>query len=107
MDKIKKSKTGGRQKGTPNKKTLLLEELLNSKGLEPIQGLADCLNELDGLVADEPEEKLKVITARANIYMELMQYLYPKRKAILVEQPFDPNTNRPLKDLSDEELDEL
>jgi hypothetical protein len=97
----------GRKKGTPNKKTRLLEELLEDKGLEPIQGLADSLKELEGVVTDEPEEKIRVAIAKANIYMELMQYIYPKRKAIQVQQPFDPNEERPLRELSDEELDEM
>lgn len=62
-------KTGGRKKGTLNVKTAELHARLSSLGLDPIQGLSETIKELD------PEQQ-------AHIYLGLMPYLYPKRKAI-------------------------
>lgn len=42
---------------------------------------------------------------RARAAAEAAQYLYPKRKAIEINEK--PDMPRPLEDLSDEELDEL
>lgn len=61
-------KTGGRKKGTPNKKTSELMQILGSFN---------------------PVEKLKEIFARteddalqAKICLDLLKYIYPQRKAI-------------------------
>lgn len=106
-EKQEKKKYGGRKKGTPNKRTLILADALEKKNLDPIAGLHDCLQELEEMVVYEDGAKISLVKAKADIYMELLQYLYPKRKAIQVEEPVDPNLDRPLKDLTDEELDEL
>lgn len=71
------SKTGGRIKGTPNKNTLDLQEKLLSSGV-------DVVIELTKLLPELPPE------LRVNTLLELMQYLYPKRKALehkIEEQP--------------------
>ena len=62
-------KAGGRQKGTPNKKTLELLEVWESLGYDPAYALH---HELPLL---EPEQ-------RAQIHLKLMAYKYPQRKAI-------------------------
>lgn len=70
-------KTGGRKKGTPNKKTLALQDALTAAGLDvPIQ-ITELLPQL------EP-------TKRVDVLLELMAYLYPKRKAI--EQQIEVET---------------
>lgn len=116
----KKTPGSGRKKGTPNKDTIPLEEKAKEIGVDPFEILLKfAKGDWEGLGfksatitrigkngeayevdAITPDHRLKAAS-------EACQYLYPKRKAILVEQPFDPNANRPLKDLSDEELDEL
>lgn len=64
-------KTGGRKRGTPNRRTFDLSEDLNSVGLNVAQSLANLLPQL-------PVEK------QADILVDLMSFLYPKRKAIEV-----------------------
>jgi len=64
-------KTGGRQKGTPNRRTQQLIERLEELDVDPVEGLAQILKE-PTVTAD---------TRRA-IYLELLQYLFPKRKAV-------------------------
>lgn len=71
-------KTGGRKKGTPNKRTLHLFENLNSVGLDVISKLSEILPQL-------PIEK------QADVLLELMPYIYPKRKAIELSTVADDN----------------
>ena len=65
------AKTGGRQRGTPNRKTHELAEKLEQLGCDPIEGLARTA------MAPEPPPELKV-----RCYAELAQYVYAKRKAM-------------------------
>ena len=61
----------GRQKGTPNCKTVEVEEKLAALGCDPIEGMAR-------LALDEnnsPELRGKMLS-------ELAQYILPKRKAV-------------------------
>ena len=62
------AKTGGRQKGTPNKRTLGLEAALQNAGIDVVAELAAALG---GMGPD----------ARARVLVDLLSYLYPKRKA--------------------------
>lgn len=66
------AKVGGRKPGTPNKKTQALQEILEEglgKGLP--EKIVEIMHTLD------PKDQVKVL-------LELMQYIYPKRKAIEV-----------------------
>ena len=93
-------KTGGRQKGTPNKRTLELMDVLEAAGYkggddDPVVGLwkvasgqitmpvvVTAITE-DGLtmtVEDVPLEP----ALRVKCMAEFAQYLYPKRKAVEV-----------------------
>lgn len=66
----------GRKKGTPNKVVLGIQQKLdafdNGAGFDPI---AEILNLYTLIHADNPLVAVKILT-------ELMQYLYPKRKAL-------------------------
>lgn len=64
-------KTGGRVAGTPNKKTQDLQERLQELGVDPVTGLA--------AIAKDITAPLEL---RAKVQMELMAYMYPKRKAL-------------------------
>lgn len=64
-------KTGGRIAGTPNKRTQDLQERLEALGVDPLQGLA--------LIAKDETAPLEL---RAKVQMDLMAYLYPRRKAL-------------------------
>ena len=67
-------KTGGRTRGTPNKKTQAVDRKLAKLGCDPIEGLAKIA--LD----TETEASLRV-----RCFTELAQYVYPKRKAVDLE----------------------
>lgn len=64
-------KTGVRTKGTPNKRTVEVQERLDALGCDPIEGMA--LLAMD--MANPPE-------LRGKMYAELAQYIAPKRKAM-------------------------
>jgi hypothetical protein len=64
-------KTGGRKKGTPNKRTMELAERLEAMGCDPLEGMAR--------IAMDPESPPEL---RGRMYAELAQYVYPKRRAI-------------------------
>ena len=64
-------KTGGRQPGTPNRKTHELAEKLDKLGCDPIEGLA--------LIAIDQETAPEL---KVRCYAELAQYVYAKRKAV-------------------------
>lgn len=68
-------KTGGRKKGTPNKKSQALMDRLKSLGCDPIEDMA--------LVAKEAktEGDWNLLLSASK---ELAQYVYPKRKAVEV-----------------------
>ena len=72
-------KTGGRVAGTPNKRTHELVDRLHDLGVDPVAGLAE--------IAKDENAPLEI---RARVQMELMAYLYPKRKAVEVAGPNQP-----------------
>lgn len=63
-----RQKTGGRKKGTPNKRTADI--------IERLQGV-DIVGELLLIAATTEKEETKV-----TVYKELMKYVYPQRKAV-------------------------
>ena len=64
----KRPEKAGRQKGTPNKKTKELIEILGS--FNPAEKLVQIYNETDNL------------ELKAGICKDLMKYVYPQRKAV-------------------------
>ena len=70
---INRSKTGGRKRGTPNRRTLEVCDLLQSLGCDPIEGMAR--------IAMDASNSLEL---RARMYVELAQYVAPKRKAVVL-----------------------
>lgn len=62
---------GGRKKGTPNRKTKLVEEICAEMGIDPIRGLAR--------IAKNPKNPVEI---RLRAYSCIAEYMYPKRKAI-------------------------
>jgi hypothetical protein len=66
-------KYGGRKKGTPNRKTQEISELLESLGHNPIEAMVK--------IANNPKASLEL---RGRMNAELAQYVYPKRKAVEV-----------------------
>jgi hypothetical protein len=72
-------KTGGRAKGTPNKKTLEVQERLAEMGCDPIEGMARI-----ALDESNPPE------LRGKMFAELAQYLHPKRRATEIKTDTGP-----------------
>ena len=68
-------KTGGRIRGTPNRRSLDIQAMLDALGCNPIEGMAI-------LAMDEATP----IDIRARMYAELAQYVAPKRRASEVQQ---------------------
>lgn len=64
-------KTGGRKKGTPNRRTAEVAERLAALDCDPLEGMA-------ALAMDDSNAP----ELRGRMYAELAQYLYPKRRAI-------------------------
>lgn len=64
-------KTGGRTKGTPNKRTADVIDRLERLGCDPLEGLAR--------IAMDPESPPEL---RGRLYAELLQYVAPKRRAL-------------------------
>lgn len=69
-------KAGGRQKGTPNKRTANLKELIeeNYSGFDPIIEM----------ITISKQEKVP-LDVKVSIYKSIAEYIYPKRKAIEAE----------------------
>ena len=81
------NKTGGRQKGTPNKRTAdLLERLGN-------------YNPLDALLAISQDEDTP-LEIQVKINLDLMNYVYPKRKSVEFKDKIDVS-------ISEKSVDEL
>jgi len=90
----KRGRTGGRQKGTPNRATRSFQERveeLQTAGLEcdPIRVLAEIASgqrlEADGTVNEiQPTIEHR---DRAKAAAELCSYMYPKRRALELEAP--------------------
>lgn len=66
-------KTGGRKKGTKNKKSQDVQNMLDEIGCNPIEGMA--------IIAQRALENGDDVLA-GNMYKELAQYVAPKRKAV-------------------------
>lgn len=64
-------KTGGRQRGTPNRRTQDVRLILERLGCDPIEGMAR--------IAMDPQNPVEV---RARMFAELAGYVAPKRKAL-------------------------
>lgn len=78
VSKVEKSrkKTGGRQKGTPNKKTLEFVDALGS--FNPAKALVD-------LYETTEDDNIKL-----GCLKEMLKYIYPQRKAVEVNvETFD------------------
>ena len=74
-------KTGGRERGTPNRSTVAVADKLEAVGCDPIAGMA-MLAMNDG---NDP-------ALRGRMYAELAGFIYPKRKALEVESRVEVST---------------
>lgn len=63
---------GGREKGTPNKKSKIVESLLDFENINLPMEILECCKSL------KPLDK-------ASVMLKLMEFIYPKKKAIAVD----------------------
>lgn len=89
-----RKKTGGRQKGTPNKDTSHINDVCKRMGLDPIEALAYYAMgkyvelglpefiEKQGFQGVVVKELSIPIEIRVDCLKTLVSYMYPKRKAI-------------------------
>lgn len=75
-------KTGGRQKGTPNKSTQDLQELMNEAEFNPYLRLMAILPGLE-------------LPQQVKVCMDLMGYVYPRRKAVELTAPGELSSKCP------------
>lgn len=87
-------KIAGRKKGSPNKRTLALQELWDTFNYDPARALQELLPKLE-------------YEAQANVHLKLMPYKYVQKRAIELSGP----NGEPIKSGLDNEskilLDEL
>ena len=67
---------GGRKKGTPNKRTQDLKDRIEALGCDPLIAMVQ--------IGEEAKAKEDWPLA-FSVYKELMQYCYPKRRAVEVQ----------------------
>jgi hypothetical protein len=72
----------GRKAGTPNKPTLIFIDDLKKNNLNPVEIVRDALANLERVECFEPADSIAKERTRAQIALELISYVYPKRKAI-------------------------
>ncbi len=82
-----KPKTGGRQKGTPNKKTREFMLLLEEENFEPGAALIHCYKEAMKLYDRRREHRafgaaVDALKLASGIAEDIAQFAYPKKKAI-------------------------
>lgn len=58
----------GRKKGTPNKDTQKLVEVLRELNVNPVRAVCELMPKLE-------------YAKQADVYLKLMEYIYPKRRA--------------------------
>jgi hypothetical protein len=97
----KGKKTGGRRKGTPNRKSLELQIKLSNLGFDPTEEL---VTELRKPLIPTPDEMgaLDCFSKdRAKILMDLHDFIYAKRKSVESEVAGGESGNKPATDDSD------
>lgn len=84
MASIDGQKTGGRKKGTVNKRTLILQEVLEKLQMNVPEKIAETLTQVEDALTRcmDAEELILGLRLKADIYLNLMQYIYPRLKSI-------------------------
>tara|TARA_R110000765_G_scaffold132095_1_gene230589 strand:+ start:251 stop:568 length:318 start_codon:yes stop_codon:yes gene_type:complete len=88
-------KTGGRQKGTPNKNNQTIMDKLSDLNCDPIEGMAT--------IARKAMDEGEFILA-GTMFKELAQYVAPKRKS--VEMNTHVTFEERLQHMTEDELDD-
>lgn len=108
---------GGRPKGARNKRTKEFMDVLERRGFVPADALIDCYNHAiadykyyselfrSNRISPMEDNSHKHLKIAADIAEKVATYTYPKLKSI--EKKNTTPAERPLEDVSDEELDSL
>lgn len=98
MTKKASAKTGGRKKGTPNKKTIDLISKLNDADFCPVERLVELIDREEEFRLElqrsntsskrktEIKHLMMCTEAYANTLLKMFDYIYPKRKSVEVKQ---------------------
>lgn len=89
---IKKNPNSGRKKGTPNTGTIRFIEAIEAQGVNLPRAIINTVEQLEKIEKEEfldVDKKLKIIQLKSYIYLSLLDYVYPKRKAIEEKAPVD------------------
>jgi len=89
---VKKTPNSGRKKGTPNSGTLRFIEAIESQGVNLPAAIMNTVRQLEHLEDDDSldfDKKVKIIQLKSYIYLSLLDYVYPKRKAIEEKAPVE------------------
>lgn len=70
---------GGRRKGVPNARTFEMQERFEELGLDPLAELVKLIPSLPGPI-------------QAGVYLKLLEFLYPKRKALEIKADINDKT---------------
>lgn len=109
-------KTGGRQKGTPNKRTVQAQEIADRIGVDPLEVLMRyAAGDWEGLGYHQPHY-VKVTSDGREIFEDVIQpdqriaaakeaakYLYPQRKAVEFKSEDDTGIAIVVKDYTSKE----
>lgn len=90
-------KAGGRKKGVVNKRTLILQEVLENLQMNVPEKIAETLTQVENALTQcySGEELIMGLRLKADIYLNLMQYIYPRLKSIETKDT-TPQSNEPL-----------
>ena len=89
---LKGERRGGRTKGTPNKRTQQVMDILNNLDCNPIEGLVKIAN-----IAMEKQD----YALAGSMYKELSQYAFPKRRAVEMSAEIKPSIE--IEELTDQQ----
>jgi hypothetical protein len=110
---------GGRPKGALNRSTLEFRLDIQKLKHRPGQALVECYNRAieefehyssllkENRISGMEDNGWRYLKIAADTAKEIASYLYPKRKAVDLLVQKSPEEERPLRHLSNEELDQL
>lgn len=76
----------GRPPGSPNKRTVAMLEILEKKNFDPVaKAIIIHDTAMKAFEADTSDFAFKYLEIAARLVMDLMQYVYPKRKSVEID----------------------
>lgn len=88
-----KERKGGREKGTPNKRTGVLMDSLDCLNFDIVTELHSIYVKLGALDVFSEQSQIARLQAQAGILTELMTYVFPKRKSLDITHTVEQNAH--------------